>query len=960
MLRKIVQGFALVGVVLGMGALGAGCLDRPITAAAPTIKTNFTSAVNQTGINKVDILFDIDNSASMGDKQAYLIQAIPQMISRLVTPNCIDDKLGTPTGVSADPNNGSCPTGSAPEFAAVHDMHIGVVTSSLGPRLGIASAGTNGGASVPVCPPENVMSKTGTMVSTYNDDQGHLINRTGSFGAGPPLANAVLATPPNGPTPDIPAGAATPVGGFLYWFPSLGNTNAQPVIPVGSTITVDTLSGAPGQPMAGAPGTLVGDFTELVGGAGESGCGIESQLESWYRFLIQPDPYAELILGGAKGNQATWSGVDATIIQQRHDFLRPDSLVAIIVLTDEDDSEIDVRSFQGTGYQFMSDTYNPPRATSVCFTNPADPMCQSCSACTGANCQDPNCTTNNGLYTATADTHDWGYDLNLRHVHMQQKYALSPQFPLTRYYNGLTSPTVPNRFGEYPTASSGYTGNNNCTNPLFAKTLPTAADITDATTLNPVEGGTATGGGALCALPGGAVRTPADVFYAHIGGVPHQLLQSAPNDGTDQCPPQGHTAGVAPANAGCTATQYWDTSVSPPACADCPQKDVLSTTDWIKILGTGPAAYTGTGGALSFNYAGIDPHMVESQTPRNVVSLTNPAVATNPAESTLQGPLPVASAADPIRPDPINGREWTTTTGVHSLNVDRQYACIFQLPAASQRDCAAIPNNTIEENSCDCVPLWDSTTGKAGPTKNTPDQIPPLCSMTSTDKTITSAVSDYTVQTYAKAYPTIRELMLANMMGAQGIVSSLCPIHTEDNTAGDDPLYGYRPAVNAIVNRLKSALGSQCVPKLTPDSTGNVPCLVLVTFGPTSNGPTSEGACSSYGGQNAYSTVDPQVLAEFQQAQVAAAGDAGAASVKNEITCSLNQAAVPAGSNCATVSGKVGWCYVTGAGITGGSTCSQQISYSSPQLVPNGATISLQCISTNSASDGGASGKDGG
>ena len=133
MLRKIVQGMMLVGVVTGVGAVGAGCLDRPVTSASPTIKTNFTKGVRQSGIDKVDILFDIDNSASMGDKQTYLIQAIPQMIARLVTPRCIDSHGAAVPKENADPTTGQCATGS-PEFTAVHDMHIGVVTSALGPR----------------------------------------------------------------------------------------------------------------------------------------------------------------------------------------------------------------------------------------------------------------------------------------------------------------------------------------------------------------------------------------------------------------------------------------------------------------------------------------------------------------------------------------------------------------------------------------------------------------------------------------------------------------------------------------------------------------------------------------------------------------------------------------------------------------------------------------------------------
>src|SRR6202042_3292824 len=88
-------------------------------------------------VNKIDLLFDIDNSASMGDKQAYLAQAIPDLIARLVTPNCVDSG-GNATGVAAD-INGNCSVGTV-EFPPVHDMHIGIVTSALGPRLGNACA----------------------------------------------------------------------------------------------------------------------------------------------------------------------------------------------------------------------------------------------------------------------------------------------------------------------------------------------------------------------------------------------------------------------------------------------------------------------------------------------------------------------------------------------------------------------------------------------------------------------------------------------------------------------------------------------------------------------------------------------------------------------------------------------------------------------------------------------------
>jgi hypothetical protein len=334
---------------------------------------------------------------------------------------------------------------------------------------------------------------------------------------------------------------------------------------------------------------------------------------------------------------------------------------------------------------------------------------------------------------------------------------------------------VPNRIGEYPSTSSRYVGTNNCTNPLFAAALPTADDVPDSMIYNPSEITTT-----LCNLPTGGARTAGDIFYAHIGGVPHQLLQSTPGDGT--CP-----AGT--------------------AAVDCPQKSALTSADWVKLLGAGPAAYTGLG-TMSYDYTGIDPHMIEAMTPRNVSGLpySLPTPASNPPVSTLSGPG-LGSGLDPVRPDPINGREWTTDNGVHALPVDLEYACIFQLPVAMQRDCATLKADTIEGNSCDCAPggVW-AQGGTAAATGNSPDEIPPLCSMTATDGSITSAVNDYTVQTYAKVYPTTRQLMLANMMGSQGVISSMCPIHPVDSAEGNDPLYGYRPTMDLLVNRVKAAL----------------------------------------------------------------------------------------------------------------------------------------------------------
>src|ERR1700722_9111820 len=400
---------AILGCVGVAGAVGTGCLTRPVSTLAPTTKTNFTDAIQQSAVDKVDILFAIDNSTSMGDKQAYLAQAVPQLVARLVTPNCLD---GSGNVLGASDANGNCTQGQV-EFPPVHDMHVAIVSTSLGTRGGDLCG--------PITTP--ITTPSGNTVAYHNDDRGELLSRSGD--AETALADA--------------SGSS-----FLNWFPPVAANSG--------------LSASAGAPAITASAQLNTDFADLVEGVAVYGCGIESQLESWYRFLIQPDPYDSITI---VNGQAEWVGVDQTILQQRHDFLRPDSLVAIIVLTDENDSEIDVRSFGGTGYKFMQNDFTPPRGTAICETDPSDP---SCTLCSGATATDPSCAL--GPYTLETD---WGFNANLRHVHMKQKYGTDQvQFPIQRYVLGLTSPKVPDRSGEYPAGAASYQGltNLDCTNPL--------------------------------------------------------------------------------------------------------------------------------------------------------------------------------------------------------------------------------------------------------------------------------------------------------------------------------------------------------------------------------------------------------------------------------------------------------------------------------------------------------------
>ncbi len=872
MFRTIASGAAGAAVCVVLG-LVEGCLTRPVAPTNPDTVTNFTTSIPAGAIDKVDLLFDIDNSASMGDKQAYLSQAVPDLITRLVQPNCLDDETQAITG-TADTNGTCADPNSSPEFPPVHDMHIGILSSSLGNRLGdecltqtqVTTMNADPAAAVQALP-----AGQGGPIDRHNDDQAHLLDRA----ALEPDASTHYEETTETAADDTTLGG----GHFLDWFPTANPLNADSM-PTGPTPIQTT-------------GDLEGSFAAMVSGVHEFGCGIESQLETWYRFLIQPDPYASLTVD--ENGRAQWVGVDTTVLAQRADFLRPDSLLAILVLTDENDSEVDVRSFGGSGYQFMSTKFDPPTGTQVCSTDPASGDCQSCAFTGNAAVQaDPTCHQNVGPdgYPVHTDPTDWGYDLNLRHVHEKQKYGASVQFPIQRYVIGLTSAKVPDRNGEYPPDTNGdggyassYQGllaaNQTCVNPLFAQNLPTPTDP-GLLTAQTIPAATAK---QLCNLAPGP-RTPGLVYYAHIGGVPHQLLQQNPSD------------------------------------ADSAQKDTLSEADWQLILGKDPE---------NFDYTGIDPHMIESFQPRESANANLPAGASKvAAEGSAEGT------------DPISGHEWITNsmTPFHAAaSVNREYACTFKLP--TPRDCSegAMNADPTLSDSCDCI------APSQGGTSYTQAQLPAVCN----DKV-------QTTQDYAKAYPTIRELEVAHLLGQvsganEGIVSSLCPIHTVEETPGD-PLYGYRPAMTTIINVFKKSLNNQCLPQplqITETAAADggvaptVPCLVLGTFPSGPNAPTN---CAAVPG---YQDAEPEVLAHFQEDQHGqwVQGGMSGTDPSTELTCELKQ--LTPNQTCKT-GPDVGWCYM---GPGSNRDCAQELLFNSG-AIKFGVTMSLQCI--ESSTDAGAPG----
>lgn len=574
--RLLASGFTMV--LLAAGAVGLGCAkvatvletgdggdssgDAGSGADVQAYAENWPDLVPA---DKVDLLFVIDNSASMADKQSVLANSAVTLIKGLVRPPCLSPS-GIPSGAVSDPtqskeNRYGCPAGTAPAFKPVNDMHIGAISSSLGSFGGDVCDDAIGG---------RVNDRGRLFASTTAPDQTAMTN--------------------------------------LRFFPW--------ALPSASSVTLGNLAGHGVSPIADAD-VLVHDVEALVTDMGQTGCGLEAQLESVYHFLVAPDPWTKVTVTNAA---AGYEGLDVELLAQRKAFLRPDSFLAIVMLTDEDDSSPDPQAIGGQGWAFANSTFpgstvsrasnngtTAPRATSVCATDPLSADCTSCAFARTCDASDPACQRIMADPSCQNDAGSGGYyganddPLNVRFQHMKERFGVDPQYPLSRYIDAFTHSRVPNRAAEHPIGAQQeilpYAGTPNCRNPIFAESLP-----------GPGED--------YCSRPAGP-RRPEQVALLVIGGVPNQLLA---------------------------------TDLANPVASR------ISPTAWQPILGANPDAY---------DYTGMDPHMVQSLTPR--------------------AGLPGPNSAD--NSDPIHGREWDTR------NEDLQYACTFNLPAA----------RTCESNEvCDC------------------------------------------------------------------------------------------------------------------------------------------------------------------------------------------------------------------------------------------------------------------
>jgi hypothetical protein len=348
--------------------------------------------------NQLDLLFMIDNSRSMSDKQEVLRAAIPDLMSRLVNPICLD---AAGNEFPAPPPGAECPGEQHRQFEPIADIHIGILSSSLG-DIGANAA----------CPAPDLPGFRPDLV-----DMGHLI---GSLPRGQ-MANANA-------------------NGFLEWRQ-------------GSNLDLINSS-----------------FQAMVSAVGESGCGWEASLEAWYRFLIDPKPYRGLTHVPCDAQATTndclapaldgtgQAQLDETVLAQRAAFLRPNSLVAVIMLTDENDCSLQP---DGTNWLVVDIISSAPmyRGSSACDTNPNDECCRSCASPAPANCPaEPGCDGPARL-PSLADGR------NLRCFDQKRRFGYDFLYPTQRYVNALTLPQL---CLEQPDLSLGGCPSAPAQNPLFS------------------------------------------------------------------------------------------------------------------------------------------------------------------------------------------------------------------------------------------------------------------------------------------------------------------------------------------------------------------------------------------------------------------------------------------------------------------------------------------------------------
>jgi hypothetical protein len=272
-----------------------GCPNQELAPLSPCTVSGVSVEVPQSGVDKVDLLFMIDNSGSMSEEQAKLADVLDDMVLVLTTgqlqPSMPKEK---------------------PDFPPVQSLHIGVVSSDMG---------VNGAPPQKSCgalsfkPDErDTFGATEFLVKPLGDDG---VLQTSTLVA----TNGIWAAPTSGAAPveRVP-----------------GDPSCQGIVFPAGQKYIDFQAGVTN------PQDTAKRFS-CISKLGKNGCGLEQQLESALKALTPPD--SQIKFSGSATNGTPTSGHGDPIAMnavpgQNRGFLRQDSILAVVFVTDEEDCSI--------------------------------------------------------------------------------------------------------------------------------------------------------------------------------------------------------------------------------------------------------------------------------------------------------------------------------------------------------------------------------------------------------------------------------------------------------------------------------------------------------------------------------------------------------------------------------------------------------------------------------------------
>jgi hypothetical protein len=263
----------LLAAALSLGLYG--CPQQELAPLVPCTVSTVSLDAAQSGTDQVDLLFVIDNSASMSEEQVKLNRQLAHLVQVLTS--------GDFDGVSNA--NGQ------PDFKPVGSLRLGVISTDLGSN-GVPGVWSCGNNSFSPTQQDTGLDVVGNVDRPFGDDA-LLLNSTAVAVAGVSVQDA------------------------------LGNP-VQAIAPRPEcAVTLPRLLEFPG---GGSAADIAAQFS-CIAQLGVNGCAIEQQLEATWKALA---PSTDRSFSRGTGGQGLPMGLNAG-------FLRPEAILAVILVTDEED-----------------------------------------------------------------------------------------------------------------------------------------------------------------------------------------------------------------------------------------------------------------------------------------------------------------------------------------------------------------------------------------------------------------------------------------------------------------------------------------------------------------------------------------------------------------------------------------------------------------------------------------------